>query len=69
MKKILQTAIDKLSELPDNIQEELAIEIIEEIEWNKVNYSTFSNNFAKIIDKAKQEHKNGKTHKMGFDEI
>jgi hypothetical protein len=69
---LLNKAFEKASTLPDTIQDALAAKLLEEIEWEKKWDNTMassSNQFDALAEKALREFKEGKTKKMGFDEL
>jgi hypothetical protein len=72
MTTLLNQAFEKASSLPDSIQDVLAAELLEEIEWEKKWDSTMASSSKKLdtlAAKALLEFKQGKTKKMGFDKI
>lgn len=72
MTTLLSQAFEKASSLPDTIQDALAAELLEEIAWEKEWDSTMassSNKLDTLAEKALREFKQGKTKKMGFDEL
>ncbi|MGW8257904.1 MAG: hypothetical protein ACWGMZ_10500 [Thermoguttaceae bacterium] len=72
MTKLLAEAFQRASELPENLQDELACELIEEIEWEDRWDKTLAESQDKIdqlAQKAIEEFKAGKTREMGFDEL
>jgi hypothetical protein len=72
MSKLLTQAFEKASELPDDLQDQLAMEVIDEIEWESRWDQTLANSQDKLeqmAEKAEKEYRSGKTKKMGFDEL
>ena len=69
---LLNQAFEKASSLPDAIQNVLAAELLEEIEWEKEwqdAKASSSNKLDILAGKALCEFKQGKTKEMGFDEL
>jgi hypothetical protein len=72
MTNLLAQAFQKASELPENIQDELASELLEEIEWESRWDKTLNdsqNALDQLAQKALDEYHAGKTKEMGFDEL
>lgn len=70
MQELLQKAFDNLVKLPDDLQNQIAVEILEEIEWEKEwDKNKTNNKLDELINKTRKEHLSNKTHKMGFDEL
>ncbi len=72
MTNLLAQAFQKASELPENIQDELACELLEEIEWESRWDKTLADSqdkLDKMAQKALDEYQSGKTKEMGFDEL
>jgi len=72
MTTLLTEAFKKASTLPDKIQDQLAQEMITEIEWeNRWDKSLFESGdkLDLLAEKALYEYKSGKTKEMGFDEL
>ena len=72
MTKLLTQAFEKASGLPDDLQDQLAIEVIEEIEWESRWDQTLAHSQDKLermAEKAAKEYRSGKTKEMGFDEL
>ncbi len=72
MTALLQEAFEKASSLPEDVQEILARELIEEIEsesrWDK----TLANSqplLEQLTLKAMREYKEGRTEEKGFDAL
>ena len=58
--------------LPENIQDELASQLLEEIEWESRWDKTLAesqNLLDQLAEKALREHENGKTREIRFDEL
>ena len=72
MTHLLSQAFQKASELPENLQDEIASELLEEIEWESRWDKTLAESPDKIdrlAQKAIEEYRSGKTKEMGFDEL
>jgi hypothetical protein len=72
MTNLLAQAFQKASQLPENLQDEIASELIEEIEWESRWDETLAQSQDKIdqlAQKALDEYLSGKTKEMGFDEL
>ncbi len=67
MTTILSKAFKKASDLPDEIQEQLALMLIEyidfEIKWDKA-FQDSQSQLAKMADKALEDFKTGQTKEM-----
>jgi hypothetical protein len=71
MTKLLTQAFEKASELPDDLQDQLTIEVLDEIEWEPLWDLTLANprnKLEQMAEKAEKEYRSGKTKKMRFDE-
>ncbi len=72
MTKLLAEAIDKVSKLPEDMQEEIALQLIEdvdsELKWDQA-FANSQDQLAKLADKALEDFKAGRVKKMGFDEL
>ena len=70
MTKLMERAFKKASKLPDDIQNLIAKDLINEIEWETQWNETF-NNTQKILDKlsfeALDDYKKGNTEEIEFD--
>jgi len=70
--KLLTQAFEKASELPDDLQDQLAPELLEEIEcesrWNDT-LARSQDKLEQLAERAAQEYDDGKTKEMGFDEL
>jgi hypothetical protein len=72
MTKLLAQAFEKASGLPDDVQDQLAKEMLEEIEWESRWDRTLANSQEKLerlAERAAREYRAGKTKEMGFDEL
>jgi hypothetical protein len=72
MTNLLAEAFNKAQSLPESIQNELAQQLIEDIEnelkWQKT-LSKPNSLFEKLSQKALKDSKEGKTKVMGIDEL
>ena len=72
MTALLQEAFQKASGLPEDVQELLAKELLDEIEWETRWDETLANSqplLDQLTAKAMREYKEGKTEEKGFDEL
>ncbi|MBI2440646.1 MAG: hypothetical protein HYV35_04665 [Lentisphaerae bacterium] len=72
MTALLEQVFKKASALPADIQDILAAEFLQEIEWESQWDATLKKTqdaLGKLTMAAMAEHKNGKTEEMGFDEL
>ena len=72
MTKLLTEAFEKASSLPEDLQDQLAQEFLEEIAWEARWDETLAGSQDKLdrlAEKAGQEYRAGKTKEMGFDEL
>ncbi|MGA2797663.1 MAG: hypothetical protein ABSE63_08805 [Thermoguttaceae bacterium] len=72
MTNLLAQAFQKASQLPENLQDELASALLEEIEWESRWDKTLADSQDKLdqlAQKALDEYQSGKTKEMGFDEL
>ena len=72
MTALLQAAFEKASALPAEVQELLAKELIEEIEWETRWDRTLADSqplLDQLTEKAMREYREGRTEKKGFDEL
>ncbi len=72
MTALLQEAFEKASNLPEDVQELLARELIEEIEGESRWDETLANSqplLEQLTLKAMREYKEGKTEEKGFDAL
>jgi hypothetical protein len=68
----LARAFEKASTLPEVLQDQLADEFLEEIEWERRWDETLAKSNDKIdqlADRAEKDFRDGKTLEMGFDEL
>ena len=72
MTTLLSKAIKKVEALPPELQDEIAKQIIEDIDnelkWQKT-LDQPQSKLEKSAEKALQESKTGKTKRMGFDDL
>ncbi len=72
MTALLSQAFDKAAKLPEAIQEQIALQLLEDIDaeskWDQT-FAETQNQLAKLADKALHDIKAGKAKKMGFDEL
>ena len=72
MTKLLAQAFDRAAELPEDLQDQLARELLEEIEWESNRDATLADSQEKLeqlAERAAQEYRMGKIEKRGFDEL
>ena len=72
MTNLLAQAFQKASQLPENLQDELASALLEELEWEGRWDKTLAQSQDKLdqlAQKALDEYRFGKTKEMGFDEL
>ena len=69
---LLKQAFEKASKLPQPIQNELALELLGDIEaelqWDKT-FEKSRDKLGRLADKAVKEFKAGRIKKIGFDEL
>lgn len=72
MRELLSEALKKIEKLPPDLQDEIAKQIMDDIEnerrWNEALTKPHSK-IDKLAEKALEESKAGKTRKSGFDEL
>ena len=72
MSDILTKAFKKASKLPKNLQEEIAKQLLEDIEgelkWDETLFKSHDK-LEKLANKAIEEFKSGRTKQMGFDKL
>lgn len=72
MTALLSQAFNKAAELPETVQEQIAQQLLENIEaelkWDQT-FAKTQDQLAKLADKALQEIKAKRVKKMGFDEL
>ncbi|HAK96762.1 MAG TPA: hypothetical protein DCM87_17670 [Planctomycetes bacterium] len=72
MTSLLNEAFEKASRLPEELQNQLAQELLEEIEWESRWDRTLAASQDKLDQmaaKAAAAYRAGKTKEMGFDEL
>jgi aspartate/tyrosine/aromatic aminotransferase len=72
MTTLLSKAIKEIENLPPELQDEIARQILEDIECELKWQATLvqpQSKLEKLAEKALEESKAGKTKKMGFDEL
>ena len=72
MTALLEQVFKKASILPADVQDILATEFLQEIEWESQWDATLDKTqdaLDKLTMAAMAEHKKGKTEEMGFDEL
>jgi ribonucleotide reductase beta subunit family protein with ferritin-like domain len=73
MTNLLTEAFKKAQELPDHLQNELAEQLIEDIEneikWQQLLSEPQNMKLEELAAKALSDSMNGKTREMGFDEL
>lgn len=72
MTELLTKAFEKAAELPQRDQDEIAERLLEDIQgalkWDET-LAKSRDKLEKLAEKALQEFEDGKTKKMGFDEL
>lgn len=72
MTTLLSKALKRIETLPQEIQDEIAEQLLEDVEnelqWQKT-LARPQTKLGKLAEKALQESTAGKTKKMGFDEL
>ena len=72
MTVLLQEVFEKASALPEEQQDVLAREFLQEIEWENRWDKTLEksqNTLDKMTEKAMRAYESGETEEMGFDEL
>ncbi len=72
MTELLRKAFEQASRLPDRLQDEVAQELLEDIEGETLWDDTLARShdqLEKMADRALQEFRAGSTRKAGFDEL
>jgi hypothetical protein len=72
MTELLEQVFKKASALPLELQDVLAREFLQEIEWENRWDKTFEKSqdvLNKLTEKAMREYESGQTEEMGFDEL
>ena len=72
MTKLLTQAFEKASDLPENLQDELARELLDDLtgeaQWDRT-LEQSADALDKMAEQALKEHRAGKTKEMGFDKL
>lgn len=72
MTDLLSKAFQKVSKLPENLQDEVATQLLEDMEgefkWDET-LAKSQNELEKMSDKALKEFREKRTKAMGFDEL
>lgn len=72
MTSLLKQAFKKALKLPDTVQDELALELLGDIEdelrWDET-FEKTRDELGKLADKALEDFKAGRVKKLGFDEL
>ena len=72
MTDLLTKAFEQASKLPTGMQDEIAKQILEDIDgemkWDET-LAKSQKKLSELASKALKEYKSGRTKKMGFDEI
>jgi hypothetical protein len=72
MTELLKKAFEQASRLPDRLQDEVAQELLEdidgEVQWDDT-LARSKDKLEKMADRALQEFRAGRTRKAGFDEL
>lgn len=72
MTKLLSKAFESAASLPENLQDEVAEQLLEDIQgellWDDA-FAKSQKELGKMADKALEEYKAGKTKKAGFDDL
>lgn len=69
---LLQEAFQKASTLPEDVQELVAKELLDEIEWEASWDRTLADSqplLDRLTENAMREYREGKTEEKGFDEL
>ena len=72
MTTLLARAFEKASDLPETLQDDLAIELMQELEWEQKWNTTLESSSAIIDDlalEALKEFKNGKTKESDLSDL
>jgi hypothetical protein len=72
MTKLLNHAFEKASGLPEDLQDQLAREFLEELEWESRWDETLASSqeaLERLAEQAEQEYQAGETKEMGFDDL
>ena len=72
MTTLLAQAFDKAAKLPEVMQEQIALQWLEDLEaefkWDRT-FAASQDKLAKLAEKALRDIKAGRVKKMGFDEL
>jgi hypothetical protein len=72
MTKLLSGAFEKASQLPEDLQDELARILLDELTWEKSWDGTIPRSSSKLDEMAEdalKDYQAGRTNEMGFDEL
>ena len=72
MTKLLSDAIEKASQLPENLQDELARILLDELAWEGRWNQTLDESTDKLdrmAEDALKDYRAGRTREMGFDQL
>ncbi len=72
MTSLLKQAFERASKLSDDLQDQLALEMLEEMEWESRWDQTLASSqdrLDRMAEKAAGEYRAGKTKEIGFDEL
>jgi len=72
MTSLLKEAFEKASQLPPDLQDQLAKELLDELEWEQRWDQTLASSedlLGRLAGKAIQDFEAGTTHQKGFDEL
>jgi len=72
MTKLLTKAFEQASSLPEDLQDQVATELLDEIAWEARWDQTLANSQDKLdqlAEEAEAEYRAGNTKEMGFDEL
>jgi hypothetical protein len=72
MTELVSKVLQEAAKLPDNLQDEIAQQVLEdiqgELQWDGA-LSKSQDKLAKLADRALEEFKSGRTKKLGFDQL
>ena len=72
MTQLLTKAFEKVAMLPQEMQDEIAEQLLEDVlaesKWDET-FAKSQDKLAKLADRALEEFRAGRTQKMGFDEL
>lgn len=72
MASLIKEAFKKASQLPADLQNQIAKELLDEIEWElqwDKTLTSSEDSLKKLANKAIREFEAGKTHRKGFNEL